>query len=49
MKAFVTITGLKYHFGSKPFVVGQKIRHRTMTLTARPSVPSCRGLAALGM
>ena len=26
MKAFVTITGLKYHFGSKPFVVGQKIR-----------------------
>ena len=26
MKAFVTITGLKYHFASKPFAVGQKIR-----------------------
>ena len=26
MKAFVTITGLKRHFGSKPFAVGQRIR-----------------------
>ena len=26
MKAFVTITGIKHHFGSKPFAVGQKIR-----------------------
>ena len=26
MKAFVTITGLKHHFGSKPFAVGQRIR-----------------------
>lgn len=26
MKAFVTITGIRYHFGSMPFAVGQKIR-----------------------
>ena len=26
MKAFITITGLKFHFGSKPFEVGQKVR-----------------------
>ena len=26
MKAFITITGLKFHFGSKPFEVGQKIK-----------------------
>lgn len=26
MKAFVTITGIHYHFGSKPFAVGQKIK-----------------------
>lgn len=26
MKAFVTITGIHYHFGSKPFSVGQKIQ-----------------------
>ena len=24
MKAFITITGLKFHFGSKPFEVGQR-------------------------
>ena len=24
MKTFITITGLKFHFGSKPFEVGQK-------------------------
>ena len=26
MKAFITITGLKFHFGSKPFEVGQKVK-----------------------
>ena len=26
MKAFITITGLKFHFGSKPFAVGQKVK-----------------------
>ena len=26
MKAFVTITGIHYHFGSKPFAVGQKVK-----------------------
>lgn len=26
MKAFITITGLKSHFGSKPFEVGQKVK-----------------------
>ena len=26
MKAFITITGLKFHIGSKPFEVGQKIK-----------------------
>ena len=26
MKAFITITGLKFHFGSKPFGVGQKVK-----------------------
>lgn len=26
MKAFITITGLKFHFGSKPFEVGQKAK-----------------------
>ena len=25
-KAFITITGLKFHFGSKPFEVGQKVK-----------------------
>ena len=26
MKAFITITGLKFHFGTKPFEVGQKVK-----------------------
>ena len=26
MKAFITITRLKFHFGSKPFEVGQKVK-----------------------
>ena len=26
MKAFITITGLKFYFGSKPFAVGQKVK-----------------------
>ena len=26
MKAFITITGLKFHFGSKPFAAGQKVK-----------------------
>lgn len=26
MKAFITITGLKFRFGSKPFETGQKVR-----------------------
>ena len=26
MKAFITITGLKFHFGSKPFAVGQVLQ-----------------------
>ena len=26
MKTFITITGLKFHFGSKPFEVGQKVK-----------------------
>lgn len=26
MKAFITITGLKFHFSSKPFEVGQKVK-----------------------
>ena len=26
MKTFITITGLKFHFGSKPFAVGQKVK-----------------------
>ena len=26
MKAFITITGLKFHFGSEPFAVGQKVK-----------------------
>ena len=26
MKAFITITGLKFHFGVKPFAVGQKVK-----------------------
>ena len=26
MKAFITITGLKFHFDSKPFAVGQKVK-----------------------
>ena len=26
MKVFVTITGIHYHFGSKPFAVGQRIK-----------------------
>ena len=26
MKVFITITGLKFHFGSKPFEVGQKVK-----------------------
>ena len=26
MKAFITIAGLKFHFGSKPFEVGQKVK-----------------------
>lgn len=26
MKAFIMITGLKFHFGSKPFAVGQKVK-----------------------
>ena len=26
MKAFTTITRLKFHFGSKPFEVGQKVK-----------------------
>ena len=26
MKAFITITGLKFHLGSKPFAVGQKVK-----------------------
>ena len=26
MKAFITITGLKFHSGSKPFEVGQKVK-----------------------
>ena len=26
MKAFITITGLKFHFGSKPLAVGQKVK-----------------------
>ena len=26
MKTFITITGLKFHFGGKPFEVGQKVK-----------------------
>lgn len=26
MKAFITITGLKFYFGSKPFAVRQKVK-----------------------
>ena len=26
MKAFITIARLKFHFGSKPFEVGQKVK-----------------------
>ena len=26
MKTFITITGLKFHFGSKPFAAGQKVK-----------------------